>query len=96
MGRGNNTRARGSFRGSFRGSRGGRGRGRGQGSRTNAGSNGSQANAALARDDEGTQLAERFENVKLNDDVEERLGFVRVQEGPRKEGWLINMHPVRF
>jgi hypothetical protein len=22
------------------------------------------------------------------------LGFARVQEGARKEGWLINMHPV--
>ncbi|TFY82896.1 hypothetical protein EWM64_g1117 [Hericium alpestre] len=93
MARGLNSRGRsgGSFRG-FRGRggssfRGGRGRGRG-------GSNAPKGDAQLSRDDEGTQLAERFEQVKLNDEIDEKLGFARVQEGPRKEGWLVNMHPT--
>ncbi|KAL5483454.1 POL2 [Sanghuangporus weigelae] len=83
-------RARGSFRGYGRGAyfaRGGRGRGRG----------GSNANAVVAiptKDEEGTQLAERFEQTRINDEVDEKLGFARVQEGPRREGWLINMHPT--
>lgn len=46
------------------------------------------------REDDGTQLAERFERVTLNDEVDERLGFERVDQGPRREGWLINMHTV--
>lgn len=83
------SRSRGFRRGgSFR-SRGGgyRGRGRGQG--------GSNAPANVpTRDEEGNQLAERFEQVRLSDEIDEKIGFPRVQEGPRKEGWLINMHPV--
>lgn len=81
-------RSRGSFRGrgqSF--TRGGRGRGHG----------GSNANAVVAiptKDEEGTQLAERFEQIRTNDEVDEKLGFGRIQDGPRREGWLINMHPV--
>lgn len=69
--------------------RGGRGRGRGRG--------GSSANDGPGpqREDDGTQLTERFEQVKLQDEIDEKLGFARVSEGPMKEGWLINMHPVR-
>ena len=76
--------------GSFRGFRRGRGRGRGRG-----GSNTSRPDAVLSRDDEGTKLSERFEQVRVNDEIDEKLGFARIQEGPKKEGWLINMHPVR-
>lgn len=74
--------------GSFR-SRGGgyRGRGRGRG--------GSNAPANVpARDEEGNQLAERFEQVRLSDEVDEKIGFPRIQEGQKREGWLVNMHPV--
>jgi DNA polymerase epsilon subunit 1 len=88
-----NTRARGSFRGSFRGYRG---RGGGRGGRGGSGAGASASGgAAVARDDEGTALAERFERAQIGDDIDERLGFARVQEGPLREGWLINMHPVR-
>jgi DNA polymerase epsilon subunit 1 len=82
--------SRGSFRGyrgggSWRGSRGGRGRGRG----------GAKAGeAAPKREDDGTQLAEKFEAVQVYDELDEKLGFARVQEGLQKEGWLVNMHPV--
>ncbi len=47
------------------------------------------------KDEDGTQLAERFEQVTLNDEVDEKLGFPRLQEGVKKEGWLVNMRPVR-
>ena len=67
--------------------RGGRGRGRGRG--------GAPADALPQRDEDGNQLAERFEQVKTSDEVDEKLGFARVQEGGTREGWLINMHPVR-
>ncbi|KAH7922539.1 DUF1744-domain-containing protein [Leucogyrophana mollusca] len=89
-------RGRGGFRGGFRGSyrgggsfRGGRGRGRGRG-----GSNVPGDGPPPQREDDGTQLAERFEQVRLNDEIDEKLGFARLQEGGRKEGWLINMHPT--
>ncbi|KAI0371958.1 hypothetical protein BV20DRAFT_964623 [Pilatotrama ljubarskyi] len=80
---------RGTSRFGYRGNtsfRGGRGRGRGRG--------GAPADAAPQRDEEGNQLAERFEQVKINDEVDEKLGFARVQEGPARDGWLINMHPT--
>jgi hypothetical protein len=89
MARGSNTRARASFRGS-KGSgsfRGFRVRGRG-------GSSNARPDATQKQDDEGTRLAERFEQVQLGDDIDDKLGFIRVQEGPKKEGWLVNMHPV--
>lgn len=73
----------GSYRGGSSSYRGGRGRGRGGGA------------PGPARDDEGTQMAERFERVALEDEIDEKMGFARVSEGPRREGWLINMHPVR-
>jgi DNA polymerase epsilon subunit 1 len=81
-------RGRGSFRSGYRGGswRGGRGRGRG-GSKT-------AGESAPQREDDGTKLAERFEQVQLNDEIDEKLGFARVQEGGRREGWLVNMHPV--
>ena len=49
---------------------------------------------APKREDDGTLLGERFEKVALNDEIDAKLGFSRVQEGPRREGWLINMRPV--
>ncbi|KAF5383469.1 hypothetical protein D9757_006181 [Collybiopsis confluens] len=79
---------RGGARGSFRGYRGGSWRGRGKGK-----SSGKSENAPR-REDDGTQLAERFEQVKINDEIDEKLGFGLVQEGVAKEGWLVNMHPT--
>src|SRR5258708_20593035 len=83
------TRYRPFFRGS-RGSssfRGSRGRGRGA-------SSAARSDATPKQDDEGTRLAERFEQVKTYDEIDDKFGFLRVQEGHRKEGWLVNMHPV--
>lgn len=87
--------ARGGSRGSFRGYRGGgswrggRGRGRGRGGAKSG-------EGAPKREDDGTQLEEKFERVRVCDELDEKLGFARVQEGLRKEGWLVNMHPVRL
>ncbi|RDB26807.1 DNA polymerase epsilon catalytic subunit A [Hypsizygus marmoreus] len=79
-------RGRGSYRGRRGGSwRGGRGRGRG----------GAKAGeAGPKREDDGTQLAEKFERVAVADEIDEKLGFARIQEGGRREGWLVNMHPT--
>ncbi|KAJ7293865.1 hypothetical protein C8J57DRAFT_1112502 [Mycena rebaudengoi] len=85
--------ARGGSRGSFRGYRGGgswrggRGRGRGRGG-SKPGESGPK------REDDGTQLEEKFEAVRVNDEIDEKLGFARVEQGLRKEGWLVNMHPT--
>jgi DNA polymerase epsilon subunit 1 len=70
--------------------RGGRGRGRGRG-----GAALPSDSPAPVREDDGTLLAERFEKVTLNDEIDEKMGFPRVQEGARREGWLVNMRPVR-
>jgi hypothetical protein len=79
------SRARGSFRpAGYRG----RGRGRGRGGASNG------TREAPRREDDGTQLAERFERIKINDEVDEKLGFLAIQEGATREGWLVNMHPV--
>ncbi|KAF9451608.1 DUF1744-domain-containing protein [Macrolepiota fuliginosa MF-IS2] len=69
--------------------RGGRGRGRGRG-----GAALPSDSPAPKREDDGTLLEERFERVTLNDEIDEKLGFARVQEGIRREGWLINMRPT--
>ncbi|KAG6890040.1 hypothetical protein C0995_012497 [Termitomyces sp. Mi166 len=77
-------RGRGSYRGRVASWRGGRGRGRGA----------KVAEGGPKREDDGTQLAERFEKVALGDEVDEKLGFTRLQEGGKREGWLVNMHPI--
>ncbi|CAK5280026.1 unnamed protein product [Mycena citricolor] len=89
-GRGGGQGYRGSHRGSFRGQRGSW-RGRGGYARK---ANGTGDGAPPKREDDGTQLAERFEEVRLRDEIDEKLGFARVQEGLPKDGWLVNMHPT--
>lgn len=83
-----NRRGRGGYRGGSRHNVTFRGRGRG------AASGYAPADGVPQREDDGSQLAERFEQVRLSDDIDEKLGFSRVQEGPRREGWLINMCPT--
>jgi len=81
-------RGRGSFRASFRGGSSWRG-GRGRGGKANK-----PGEPAPVREDDGTQLAEKFEKSAQNDEIDEKLGFVRIEQGTRRDGWLINMHPV--
>lgn len=53
---------------------------------------------APAREDDGTAAAEKFEEVKAWDDIDEKLGFYRFESsrasGEEKVGWLVNMHQV--
>jgi DNA polymerase epsilon subunit 1 len=37
---------------------------------------------------------ERFNEVKARDQMDEKMGFFRFDEGLPKSGWLVNMHPV--
>lgn len=77
-------RGRGGSRGRYRGSF--RGRARGGAAARNG--------PAPARADDATQLEDKFENVRQRDEIDEKLGFRRVSDGPKREGWMVNMHPV--
>lgn len=90
----------------------GRGRGRGGFSKGNtrftgkrsggrggaSGGGGGGDRAAPVRQDDGTALAERFEEVKVADEIDDKLGFWRFESnlagGESKDGWLVNMHQV--
>lgn len=53
------------------------------------------ASSLLATD--GTSSGEeKFEAIRLANEIDERMGFPRFDSGPRKVGWLINMHSVSF
>ncbi|KAG0248938.1 DNA polymerase epsilon catalytic subunit [Mortierella polycephala] len=73
-------------RGGFRG-RGGKGRG----GKTYRASN-AQSQTYVATGDEGTHIEQRFEDAALQDEIDEKFGFFKFQEGPEKLGWLINQH----
>lgn len=77
-------RGRGGPRGRYRGYF--RGRGRGGATARNG--------PAPVRADDSTQLEDKFENVRQRDEIDEKLGFHRVSDGPKREGWMVNMHPV--
>ncbi|ORY88326.1 DNA polymerase epsilon catalytic subunit A [Leucosporidium creatinivorum] len=73
-----------------RGSGGGggyRGRGRGGG---RGGHTGKQV-VELKTEAEGTKDGDRLEDAKMWDELDEKLGFPKYQEGPPKTGWLVNM-----
>lgn len=73
--------------GTFRGGRGGGGRG-GKSYRD------PKAQAFVPTGDEGTHVEQRFDDAVLQDEIDEKLGFFKFQEGPEKLGWLINQHAV--
>lgn len=51
------------------------------------------ASSLLATD--GTNSGEeKFEAIRLANEIDEKMGFARFESGPRKVGWLINMHSV--
>lgn len=41
---------------------------------------------------EATSGDDKAENVRLTNQIDEMMGFPRFEEGPRKVGWLVNMH----
>lgn len=87
----------------------GRGRGRGgfskgntrftgkkAGARSGGGGGGPSNAPAPVRDDDGTAAMERFEEVKVYDEIDAKLGFDRFESnlaaGESRDGWLVNMH----
>lgn len=43
---------------------------------------------------EGTAVSENFLQVAKTDELDAQLGFPRYEAGPKKIGWLVNMHSV--
>ncbi|CEI95841.1 Putative DNA polymerase [Rhizopus microsporus] len=39
-----------------------------------------------------SNIDQRFEDARIQEDIEYRFGFERYQEGPERLGWLLNMH----
>ncbi|GAA5932437.1 hypothetical protein JCM1841_000581 [Sporobolomyces salmonicolor] len=62
--------------------RGGRGRGRGRGGHTGT---------VISTEQEGTRQDEKAEDSKAWDELDEKLGFPKFQDGPARQGWLVNM-----
>ncbi|KAF9999127.1 DNA polymerase epsilon catalytic subunit, partial [Modicella reniformis] len=80
-------------RGVGRGGSGGRGRGYARGySRAPSAQSAQVAQPYTATGDEGTYVEQWFDDVVLQDEIDEKLGFFKFQEGPEKLGWLINQH----
>jgi len=54
---------------------------------------------APQREDDGTAAAEKFEEVRVWDEIDTKLGFERFESGrasgEEKVGWMVNMHQVR-
>ncbi|ORX60308.1 hypothetical protein DM01DRAFT_1300034 [Hesseltinella vesiculosa] len=42
--------------------------------------------------DAPTNLDQRFEDIRILDEIDTRFGFDRYEEGPERLGWLMNMH----
>ncbi|RPB25462.1 DNA polymerase epsilon catalytic subunit A [Terfezia boudieri ATCC MYA-4762] len=81
--RGNNFHKRGSFRGGPGDSGRGRGGYRGRLKTVTAGN-------LLPTD--GISNSEKFESARLSNQIDEAYGFPRYESGPKKVGWLVNMH----
>lgn len=45
---------------------------------------------------DATGLASRFDDAAMKDKLDGMMGFERYESGPKKIGWLINMHTVRI
>lgn len=45
--------------------------------------------------DSPTNVDQRFEDIRVLDELETKFGFDRYEGGPERLGWLINMHAVR-
>ena len=87
--RGSNTRSRGTFRK--------RGASSSAGPSYRSAKDQAVANAAaqlVKGVEDGSAVEERFLEVKMRDEIDERLGFIRLEEGQTKQAWLVNMHPT--
>ncbi|CAO1633464.1 unnamed protein product [Jaminaea pallidilutea] len=91
-----NTRA---SRGTFRKRGGGSGSSRGGG--TSGGHSQynreavAAAGAALTKGlEDGTSAEERFQQTAMRDEIDAKMGFERLEAGPSRQAWLVNMHPT--
>lgn len=64
-----------------------RGRGRGRGGHTGG--------TVLKTLTEGTRDDDRLDDARVWDELDEKLGFPKFQEGASRQGWLVNMKEVR-
>src|SRR5258708_161646 len=80
-----------SFRGNFRGRANSF---RGRGNRGRGGATATSRGPTAVKEDDGSKAEARFEQIRIEDEIDEKLGFRRYQEGPPREGWMINMRPV--
>ncbi|CCF54758.1 hypothetical protein NDA11_001598 [Ustilago hordei] len=44
--------------------------------------------------EDGSAVEERFQQVKERDEIDEKLGFHRLEQGQTRQAWLVNMHPT--
>ncbi|SNX82388.1 probable POL2 - DNA polymerase epsilon, calytic subunit A [Melanopsichium pennsylvanicum] len=44
--------------------------------------------------EDGSAVEERFQEVKERDEIDEKLGFHRLEQGETRQAWLVNMHPT--
>ncbi|CBQ70431.1 probable POL2-DNA polymerase epsilon, calytic subunit A [Sporisorium reilianum SRZ2] len=44
--------------------------------------------------EDGSAVEERFQEVKERDEIDDRLGFHRLEQGETRQAWLVNMHPT--
>ncbi|KAL8292541.1 hypothetical protein RQP46_001153 [Phenoliferia psychrophenolica] len=77
--------------GGSRGSWRGRGRGGGAGGSGNWRGGSKTAPTVIATEAEGSRDADRLEDGKAWDELDETLGFPKYEEGPPMTGWLVNM-----
>jgi DNA polymerase epsilon subunit 1 len=45
---------------------------------------------------ESTSADSKFDAIALSNSIDEKMGFKKFEAGPKKMGWLINMHTVNF
>ncbi|CAO1637695.1 unnamed protein product [Parajaminaea phylloscopi] len=43
---------------------------------------------------DGTSAEERFRQTAMRDEIDAKMGFERLEAGPSREAWLVNMHPT--
>ena len=41
-----------------------------------------------------SQIEERFAAVRKHDEIDEKMGFFRLEQGETRQAWMVNMHPT--
>jgi DNA polymerase epsilon subunit 1 len=44
--------------------------------------------------DDATSAEDRFREAAARDEIDAKMGFERLDQGPSREAWLVNMHPT--